>query len=78
MSVEQDFAEWTADNIRLILAGLRNIGPTPLDYDEETIDAVQKRCIERYGETMGNIYFRNLLTSIPEGHKDLFPEIFEQ
>jgi hypothetical protein len=78
MAVEQDFDQWKADNERLVLAGLQNIGPTPVDYDEVTLDAVRKRCIARFGERFGLHYFRGLIATFPERHKDLFPEIFEQ
>ena len=62
----------------MVLAGLQNIGPTPIDYDEITLDAVRKRCIARYGMLIGVKYYRDLIATFPERHKELFPEIFEQ
>ena len=78
MAVEQDFFQWTADNERLVLAAFQNTGPTPLDYDEITLDAVKLRCVARFGEQFGLTYFRGLIATFPERHKDLFPEIFGQ
>jgi len=60
-----------------VLAGLQNSGPGPLDCDEMTLAAVKSRCIEKFGEKLGSIYYLGLLGSFPERHKDLFPEIFE-
>jgi len=76
MAVEHDFAQWIADNERLVLAAYQNVGPTPVDDDEETIEAVRKRCVARFGERFGLNYFRGLIATFPERHKDLFPEIF--
>lgn len=74
--VEFDFDQWIADNERLVLAAFQNVGPTPVDYDEITLDAVKKRCTERFGERTGTVYFQGLIATFPERHKDLFPEIF--
>lgn len=76
MAIEQNFGQWIADNERLVLAGLQNVGPTPLDYDETTLDAVKKRCVEKFGEILGLRYYQGLVATFPERHKDLFPEIF--
>ena len=74
--IEKDNAQWAADTDRLLIAGLlNNDGTTPLDYDEETVDAVRLRCIERYGEKGGIIYFRNLQATLPNRRPDLFPEL---
>lgn len=72
-----EMAQWIADNDRLVTASLSNIGPTLLDYDKETIEAVKKRCIRKLGEETGNQYFANLIATFPDRHKELFPEIFK-
>jgi len=69
-------AQWVADNERLVLAGLSNTGPGPLDYDEETVEAVRQRCVKKFGDSFGNQYFADLIATLPERHKELFPEIF--
>ena len=43
MSAEFDFNQWTADNDRLVIAAFQNVGPTPIDYDETTLKAVENR-----------------------------------
>jgi hypothetical protein len=65
-----DSASWIADNERLVLAGLRN-------EDDDTLEAVKQRCVTRFGEDLGSDYYRNLLATFPDRHKELFPEIFE-
>ncbi len=65
-----DFDQWKADNERLTLAGLQN-------DDDEIIDAVKARCISRFGKSAGSLYFRGLIATFPERHKDLFPEIYD-
>jgi len=69
-------AQWTADNERLVLAGLSNIGPELFDYDVYTLDAVRLRCIQRFGNKLGTHYYQTLIATFPERHKELFPEIF--
>jgi hypothetical protein len=77
--LEQDNAQWAADTDRLLIAGLsNNIGPTPLDYDEELIEAVRHRCIAKYGEERGTYYFRTLVATLPDRRPDLFPELADQ
>ncbi len=74
--VERDFAQWSADTERLLIAGLSNIvGPTPLDYDEETVEAVRQRCIKRFGEMGGTLYFQTLVATLPDRRPELFPEL---
>lgn len=71
-----DFAQWAADTERLLIAGLSNGGgyKSPIDYDEETVEAVQQRCISRLGSEVGVDYFRTLLTTLPARRPELFPE----
>lgn len=73
---EIDFHRWTSDNERLVLAGLQNTNPGPLDYDETTLDAVRQRCIRQFGRVGGAIYFLGLMQTLPDRHKDLFPGIY--
>ena len=68
-------SQWMADNERLAIAGLSNVGPWPLDYDEDTLNAVQERCKERYGPVFGLRYYRDLIASLPQRRPDLFPEL---
>jgi hypothetical protein len=72
----ENMIQWIADNERLVLAGYSNRGPGPLDYDEETIEAVKERCVKKFGEDLGTRYFESLIATFPERHKELFPEIF--
>jgi hypothetical protein len=72
-----EFSQWIADNDRLVIAGLSNVGPGPLDYDEDTLNAVQERCRERYGPIFGLSYYRGLIASLPQRRLDLFPELSE-
>lgn len=76
--VERDLAQWAADTERLLIAGLsNNVGPTPLDYDEETVDAVIQRCIKMFGPVLGSQYYITLLGSLPDRRPELFPELQE-
>jgi hypothetical protein len=72
-----EFSQWIADNDRLVIAGLSNVGPGPLDYDEDTLNAVQERCKERYGSIFGMRYYMGLIASLPLRRPDLFPELSE-
>lgn len=77
MAVENDFAQWVADNERLVLAALQqNDETTPLDYDEVTMEAIKKRCVDRFGEVFGTQYYQILILTLPDRHKKLFPEIY--
>lgn len=73
-----EIAQWSTDNERLLRAGLMPTGPGPLDYDEETVDAVKKRCIKRFGQIPGSRYFQTMLATFPERNKELFPELFDE
>lgn len=74
-----ELTQWIADNERLVLAGFLNSGPGPLDFDEESVDAVRLRCIKRLGEIAGTLYFQGLIATFPDRHKELFPEeMFEE
>lgn len=73
--VEKDLRQWMADNDRLVIAGLSNVGSGPPDYDEETLIAVKQRCINRYGERIGTIYYRGLIATLPDRRPNLFPEL---
>ena len=71
-----DIEQWAADTERLLVAGLsNNVGPTLLDYDEVTVDAVKQRCISRFGEAIGTIYYQILLATLPDRRPELFPEL---
>ncbi|MCA9373388.1 hypothetical protein KC921_04825 [Candidatus Woesebacteria bacterium] len=71
-----DSEQWAADTERLLIAGLsNNIGPTFLDYDEETVVAVMQRCVARFGVTAGEKYFMTLLATLPDRRPELFPEL---
>ena len=74
---EFDFNQWTADNDRLVIAGLSNTGPGLLDYDEDTLEAVRQRCVVRFGKQIGNTYYQNLIGTLPSRRPELFPELFE-
>ena len=76
--VESDFPRWTADNERLLRAGLTPTGPGPFDHDEETVEAVHDRCKQRFGERFGGTYFGGLIATFPERNKELFPELFDE
>jgi len=73
---QTDMAQWAADTARLLIAGLsNNVGPTPLDYDEETVDAVKQRCVARFGEVIGTRYYQTLVATLPARRPELFPEL---
>jgi len=70
---QTDMAQWAADTERLLIAGLsNNVGPTPLDYGEETVDAVKQRCITRFGERLGTNYYQTLVATLPDRRPELF------
>ncbi len=69
-----DLAQWIADNDRLVIAALKN-GETEFSYDEVTMNAVQQRCIDRFGENFGQRYFGQLIATLPDRRPDLFPEL---
>jgi hypothetical protein len=75
MSSRVDFEQWTADNDRLVIAGLSNGDGTPLSYDEETIETVKKRALARFGPRRGLAYFQGLIATLPDRRPDLFPEL---
>ena len=65
-----EILNWAESNTRLLIVGLQNIGPGPLDYDEEAVDAVQQRCINKLGEDFGTRYFQTLLVTLPDRRPD--------
>jgi hypothetical protein len=71
--------QWAADTERLLVAALSNIlGPTIIDYDIEAEEIVKQRCIKKYGEEVGMIYFINLIANLPKRRPELFPELADQ
>ncbi len=71
-----EFAQWAADNDRLVIAALTNDEDSlNIEYDETTIDAVRQRCVERFGESLGNRYFGGLIATLPDRRPDLFSEL---
>lgn len=77
--VEMDGAQWAADTERLLIAGLsNNVGPTPLDYDEETVEGVKQRCVARFGKKVGLQYYQTLVATLPDRRPELFPELSDQ
>ena len=71
-----DMAQWAADTERLLIAGLsNNVGPTPLDYDEATVEGVKERCVAKFGEIIGLRYYQTLLSTLPDRRPELFPEL---
>jgi hypothetical protein len=73
-----EFRQWSADNERMVRAGLLNTGPGPLDYDEKSLETVQKRCLEMLGEYVGLRYYQNLIATFPQRNKELFPELYDE
>lgn len=71
-----EYFSWAADNERLVMAALRQGGLTPVDYDEIMVDAVIKRCVERFGPDLGLQYYQYLIATFLERHKDQFPEFY--
>ncbi len=71
--VEFDPAQWAADTERLLIAALSN--GDGLNADEVTMEAVQKRCADRYGEKLGARYYTTLLGTLPDRRPELFPEL---
>lgn len=75
---EIDYAQWVADNDRLLIAGLSNGSKEdPLSGDLETIKAVKRRCIDMLGEEEGLDYFKNMVATLPTRRPELFPELSE-
>ncbi len=67
-------ATWKLETERLLIAGLRNFDVNPLGGDDVTVESVRQRCIAKFGEVEGTLYFHNMLDTLPDRHPDLFPE----
>ncbi len=73
-NLEED-AQWSADTERLLIAGLTPQTSDPFSDDEITIEAVQRRCVEKYGPIVGSRYYITLLATLPDRRPELFPEL---
>lgn len=73
-NLEED-AQWSADTERLLVAGLTPQTSDPFSGDEVTIEAVQQRCVEKYGPVIGSQYYITLLATLPDRRPELFPEL---
>lgn len=75
MVLNSEMAQWAADTERLLIAGLTPSGVDPFSGDEVTTEAVQQRCVERFGKEVGAQYYITLLGTLPDRRPELFPEL---
>jgi len=68
-------AMWALETEKLLIAGLRDIDENPLGGDDVTVESVKQRCLARFGEINGTLYFQNLIRTLPDRRPDLFPEL---
>jgi len=70
-----ELGQWLTDNQRLLSVALED-GDTPIDSNKHAADALRQRCVERYGEDLGEKYYQDLILTYPDLHKKNFREIF--
>lgn len=67
--------EWIDETTSLLTLGLRCEDPS--SNENVMINAVLKRCEERFGPSIGRQFYDSLLVNLPQIRQDLFPELWE-